>query len=434
MKIKTIEKSYDEVMAIPREKHQLPKRPSIFFRTLARMLSQIDLWKARFRYTGSIDKKGGPYFILMNHSSFIDLKIAHKLLYPMPFHIVCTHDTLVGKTFLMRSLGCIPTKKFVSDVALIHDIGHAIRKGTSVLMYPEAGYSFDGKATVMPKIGKLIKHLGVPVVYIETKGAFARDPLYNGLQLRRVPVSADIGVMLTKDDVEKMDSEEIDARLSLAFSFDNFAWQRENKVTISEPFRADGLDRVLYKCAHCGAEEHMHGEGIKLRCEACGKSYTLTEYGELAADSGETEFSHIPDWFEWQRREVRREILEGRYSLDIPVNIGVMRDYKALYMVGTGRLVHTLEGFYLTGCEGKLEYRQAAMASYGLNADFFWYEIGDIICIGDSSTLYYCFPPKEIPVTKTRLAAEELYKLHADKSYHHEHMMVHLPRRAKGET
>ena len=423
MKIKTVKKSYEEVAALPKEKHVSPRRPSIFFRTLVRILSQIDLMKARFRYTGSLDKKGGPYFVLMNHSSFIDLKIASKILYPMPYHIVCTHDAMVGKSWLMRRIGCIPTKKFVSDLGLIRDIKHAISRKTSVLMYPEAGYSFDGRATAMPKLGKLFKMLDVPVAYIETKGAFARDPLYNGLQIRRVPVSADVRVLFSRDEVRSMSVEELDAKVEFAFSFDNFAWQRECGIKIAVNFRADGLERILYRCAHCGKEGHMLGEGVKLTCRACGKSYTLTELGELSADVGKTEFSHIPDWYEWQRGEVRRELQEGTYALDIPVDIAVMTDYKALYQVGSGRLVHTLEGFYLTGCDGKLEYRQPARASFGLNADYFWYELGDIICIGNSQMLYYCFPPKEVPVAKARLAAEELYKLHEDRAYHLSHEM-----------
>ena len=330
---------------------------------------------------------------------------------------------MVGKSWLMRRIGCIPTKKFVSDLGLIRDIKHAISRKTSVLMYPEAGYSFDGRATAMPKLGKLFKMLDVPVAYIETKGAFARDPLYNGLQIRRVPVSADVRVLFSRDEVRSMSVEELDAKVEFAFSFDNFAWQRECGIKIAVNFRADGLERILYRCAHCGKEGHMLGEGVKLTCRACGKSYTLTELGELSADVGKTEFSHIPDWYEWQRGEVRRELQEGTYALDIPVDIAVMTDYKALYQVGSGRLVHTLEGFYLTGCDGKLEYRQPARASFGLNADYFWYELGDIICIGNSQMLYYCFPPKEVPVAKARLAAEELYKLHEDRAYHLSHEM-----------
>ena len=48
----------------------------------------------------------------------------------------------------------------------------------------------------------------------------------------------------------------------------------------------------------------------------CGKSYLLTELGELKADDGETEFSHIPDWYEWERECVRQEILDGTYKYE----------------------------------------------------------------------------------------------------------------------
>ena len=117
----------------------------------------------------------------------------------------------------------------------------------------------------------------------------------------------------------------------------------------------------------------------------------------------------------------REELLSGNYSLDIPVKIGIMNDFKALYMVGEGKLSHTLEGFRLTGCDGKLDYRQKALSSYTLNADYFWYEIGDIISIGDNKALYYCFPEQNVPVAKARLATEELYKLHQDREFHLQH-------------
>ena len=88
-----------------------------------------------------------------------------------------------------------------------------------------------------------------------------------------------------------------------------------------------------------------------------------------------------------------------------------MCDYKGLYMVGKGVLRHDKSGFNLVGCDGALNYSQSPTASYSLNADYFWYEIGDTICIGDNQRLYYCFPPKDVSVTKARLATEELYKM-----------------------
>ena len=417
MKIKVTDKSYKEVMALPREEHRKPLKPSIFFRTLLKLLSSADLKATNFHCRSiGMERLGAdePCLILMNHSSFIDLKIASTILYPRPFNIVCTSDGFVGKEWLMRHLGCIPTQKFVSDLGLVRDMVYTVKElHSSVLMYPEASYSFDGTATPLPEsIGKCVKMLGVPLVMIRTYGAFARDPLYNGLQLRKVDVSADMEYLLSPQEIAKASTAEINALLAERFSFDNFRDQQEQQIRITEPFRADGLNRVLYKCPHCGNEGAMTGKGTTLTCNSCGKTYLLTETGFLEAQEGETEFSHIPDWYRWERSCVRQELLDGSYRLDIPVRICMLVDSRSIYWVGEGRLIHTREGFHLSGCEGRLDYRQKPTSSYSLYSDYFWYELGDMICIGNSKALYYCFPTgQQDVVAKTRLAAEELYKL-----------------------
>lgn len=423
MKIKIKEKSYDEVLASPIGLQMSPVKPLRIFRLLLKLLSIPDLKATNFTHRSiGMEKLGRkePCLILMNHSSFIDLKIAASILYPRPFNIVCTSDGFVGKNWLMRAIGCIPTKKFVTDMTLVRDMQYALKKlGSSVLMYPEASYSFDGTATPLPdSIGKCLKILGVPVVMIRTYGAFARDPLYNNLKLRQVNVSADMEYLLSPEDIQAKSAVELNAIIQERFSFDNFRWQQENNIRIAEAFRADCLNRVLYKCPHCQAEGKMVGEKSRIYCQSCKKEYELTEYGFLRALDGDTEFEHIPDWYRWERESVRKELLEGTYLLDIPVEICMMVNTKSIYKVGTGRLRHTAEGFHLTGCDGKLDYTQKPSASYSLYSDYYWYEVGDVICIGNGDALYYCFPTDGGDVVaKTRLAAEELYKIVKQPQY-----------------
>ena len=417
MKIKTVKKSYEQVMALPREKRREPKKPNWLFRTLLYVASMPDLWATRFRCKRiGMEKLGKrqPALFLMNHSSFIDLEIASTVLYPRPFNIVCTSDGIVGKRWLMRQLGCIPTQKFVPDFKLVRHMVHAVRKNKcSILMYPEASYSFDGTATPLPdSLGSCLKLLGVPVVMIRTQGAFARDPLYNNLQKRHVRVTAEMEYILSPEQIKASTPEQLNGILREQFSFDYFRWQQQNGIQIRESFRADYLNRVLYQCPHCSTEGRMQGKGTVLRCEACGKEWELTELGFMRALDGETEFAHVPDWYAWQRANVRCELEKGSYALDVEVDICMLVDTKAVYRVGEGRLYHDADGFRLTGCEGKLDYRQKPLASYSLYADYYWYELGDMICIGDAEVLYYCFPKTGGDVVaKTRLAAEELYRM-----------------------
>ena len=386
---------------------------------LIRILSIFDLLPTRFTYTWKDKEKLGkkePCLILMNHSSFIDMKIASKIFFPRRYGIVCTSDSFVGgfMSLLIRLIGCIPTQKFVTDVGLIKDMEYLLKKKKcSILMYPEASYSFDGTATALPrKMGVLLKKLGVPVVTVITQGAFTREPLYNCLQKRDVPVRADVKVLATAEEVKTLSVAQLDALLDEAFSFDNFKWQQENNIKVTESFRGDGLNRILYKCPHCGTEGKTEGKGTDLICHACGKEYTLTELGFLEAKDGDAAFTHIPDWYAWQRQEVRKELENGSYMLDVDVSIGVMVNFEAIYMVGEGHLTHTVDGFTLTGCDGKLHYTQGPLSCYGLYADYYWYEIGDMICIGNNDVLYYCFPKNSGDVVaKTRMATEELYKM-----------------------
>jgi len=261
-------------------------------------------------------------------------------------------------------------------------------------------------------MGVLLKKLGVPVVTVMTKGAFTREPLYNNLKKRpKVGVSAHVKCLLTADEIKEKTVRELDEILDNAFTFDHFAWQQEQNIHVTEAFRADGLERILYKCCDCGHEGKMTGKGTTLTCSACGKTWEMDTLGRLSATDGETKFSHIPAWYAWERDQVRQELEQGSYRMDAEVDIGVMVDYKAVYMVGQGSLVHDENGFRLTGCDGKLDYSQGPLACYGLYSDYYWYELGDIVCIGNKDVLYYCFPRGGDPVAKTRMAAEELYKL-----------------------
>ena len=416
MKINTRNLPYEEVLKLPRLEHRTPRMPSRLLAGVVRIGSAPPLWKTKFHYTTERMELVGdePCLILMNHCSFTDMKLAYGIFYPKPLGIITSVDAMTGILGkLMRILGCTPTHKYVSDLTLIKDMEYMLKTNkTSVLMYPEAGYSFDGRTTTLPrKLGILMKKLGVPVVTVITQGAFHRDPLYNMLQIRDVKVSAHVKCLATAEELKELSVAELDARLDEAFSFDNFAWQRDNRISIDVPFRADGLHRILYKCPHCGAENRMEGKGIHLTCHACGRQWEMDEFGQLHALEGETEYPHIPDWYAWERECVRKELEDGTYLLDTDVQIGIQVNLDGICMIGTGHLTHDLNGFHLTGADGQLDYTQSPVAAHTLYADYYWYEIGDVIGIGNNEFSYFCFPRADVSVTKARLATEELYKL-----------------------
>jgi ribosomal protein S27AE len=326
---------------------------------------------------------------------------------------VATTDAFIGKGWLMRQLGCMETKKFTTDVQLVREMKTMLKeKKSSVLMFPEAGYSLDGRATVLPdSLGKCVKALGVPVVMVTTRGAFLRQPLYNNLKKRKLSVTAEVEYLLSPADNAEKSMTELNGIIQDKFAFDNFRDQKEKGIVIDEPDRAEGLERVLYKCPNCGVEHKMAGAGTRLTCGACGKAYELTTLGELCAEDKNTEFSQVSEWVDWQRESVKAELSEDKYRLDTPVNVCAIVDSKCIYDLGAGRLTHDKKGFCLTGVDGSFVYEQSATAAYTINADFYFYQIADVINIGDKNIQFFCFPIGEkTSVFKARLAAEEAYK------------------------
>jgi len=422
MKIKITDKSYEDVINAPQPKRKKPKKQTAFWRNVMYLASKSEIKAVDFSYEEKnmegIDKNT-PCLFLMNHSSFTDLQIASLLFRDRQYHIVCTNDGFIGKEGLMMSIGCIPAKKFIADVNLVKDMKYAIDKlGSSILMFPEASYSFDGTTTPLPdSLAKCVKLLNVPVVMVRTTGAFLRDPLYNCLQKRKVKVSATVEKIIAKEDIKGLSQQEINDILNEAFVYDHFREQYAAGIIVDESFRADGLNRALYKCPNCNTEGKMIGKGVTIKCEECSVEYELTEKGKLCMRgdmvAGDGRFEFVSDWYAWQREAVKKEIMSGKYVMDYDVDILMLSDMESIYRIGEGHLHHDKDGFVLTGCDGKLNYKQNPKSSYSLYADYFWYEQGDMISIGDGRYQYYCFPKdqKNAVVAKARLATEELFKL-----------------------
>ena len=83
-----------------------------------------------------------------------------------------------------------------------------------------------------------------------------------------------------------MSVQEINETLRKALAYDEYQYQKDNGILITEPFRAQGLHKILYQCPHCGQEFHMHSEGAEIFCDACGKRWLWQEDGYLKAIEG----------------------------------------------------------------------------------------------------------------------------------------------------
>jgi hypothetical protein len=140
----------------------------------------------------------------------------------------------------------------------------------------------------------------------------------------------------------------------------------------------------------------------------------MSELGQLRALSGETEFPHIPDWYEWQRANVHREVAEGAYSFEAEVRIESLPNAKGFITFdGPGRLPHNMDGFTLTGAyEGEtFSLNWTVQSLYSCHIEYDYMGRGDCVDLNTNDDTLYLFPGgNDFAVTKIALATEELYR------------------------
>ena len=402
----------------PYDTGKLPRRQPLLFTTILYLGSRICMLGKKYKIE-KIGMRGlkPPYILLCNHMYFVDFYLNAIATFPHRVNNVATIDGYYRRPLLMELLGCICKRKFTNDMSLLRSIRHVLTVHKDVLcMYPEARYTPIGTTAPLPdSIGKLIKRSGVPVVVLLHHGNYLHTPFWDKDRPRKVPLYSTMTQILTAEDVAQKSADEIMAIVREAMTYDEYKWQKEQGLRITEPERARGIHKVLYQCPHCQAESRMDSRGHELFCTACGKVWELGELGELTAKEGETEFSHIPDWFEWERLQVRKQVEDGSYYFEDTVDVHSLPIAERFIHLGEARLTHTIEdGLVLEGFYNDKPYRvqRAPGGMYGLHVeyDYVYVKPEDCIDISTADDSFYCYPTKQNVITKLSFAVEEIYR------------------------
>lgn len=288
-----------------------------------------------------------PFLVYGSHNSFMDFYVTPLALKPYRANYI---SELEGFEFfgewIYRRIGCLGTRKFINDQHLVKNIGKVIKRGDIMVIYPEARYANVGtNSHLTPSIAKLAKLLKVPVVTINMHGNYLQQPIWNLKERKGARLKAELKCVVRPEEVGKLSVDEIFSRISNELQYDEYKYQLENKISIKDEWRAEGLHYPLYRCRKCGKDFAMTSSGSKITCKFCGDSYEMDEYGVLNSTEGKK--IHIPDWYEWQRGFVHDEIREGKYKLDIPVRIWALPNSVNFVDCGEGRLIHDNNGFSL---------------------------------------------------------------------------------------
>ena len=394
---------------------KLVKRPSAFWYGLERTLEVFLLPPVQIKRINCEGLKP-PYIVIASHASFTDFPTVNRAIKCRSTWVVSVEE-FCGKDWLMRQIGCIYKRKFTNELAPVKNIIHSVKNlHTTCTFFPEARYSLIGKnEPIDGAIGKLVKTCNCPLVFIRMNGNYLRSPQWNKHPYRKVPLQTEMIQLVTAQEVATMTADEIQKRVEDNFVYNDYAWQRANNVHIDLPTRAENMHRVLYQCPSCGTEFETVGKGTKVKCNHCGKSWTLDTLGNLVADDGKDIFTDPCEWYDWQNANVTKQVQDGTYRFVDKVRVERLVDTKTGFvaMEGTAQMIQDECGITVDGTlDGKpfhLHRDAATMSSLHIEYDF--KGRGDALDLYDGEYTYWVYPltAKNV-LTKLHFAQIALHK------------------------
>lgn len=368
----------------------------------------------------------GPFLVISTHQGFSDYFIAPRMLFPRRANYVSDMEGFAnyGK-WLYKHGGCIGKRRYVPDIAVVKNVRYALYQlKQPVVIFPESRHSDAGITSNLPgNLGKLVKNLNVPLVILSAHGSYLANPFWDEPHTRKSKLSARLELVYTKDEIESLSPVEIQRTIEEKLFYDEYQWQLDKKIKITYPRRAEGLHKPLYKCISCGSEGNMNSQDTRLWCDCCKVHWVMNEYGQLVEEGNKKQTIHIPDWYNWERKQVKENIIAGNYQgIDIPVSIEALPNEKGFVSLGTGRLIHNMSGYRLSLDDMNSDAAKRLVDTFPLQitnkalestqTEYNYREKGKCIVLSTKDCCYYVYSEsQEFIVTKLEFAVEELGRL-----------------------
>lgn len=394
-----------------------------------------------------------PYLVISTHQGFSDYYITPLALFPHRANYVSDMEGFAAfGEWLYRAIGCIGKRRYVPDVSVVKNMKQALDGGQSVVVYPESRHCNVGTTSYIPSnMGKLVKMMKVPLVILTAHGSYLANPFWDEEHTRKVPMEATLEGVYTAEEVAKLSAEQIQQTIEEKLKYDEYAWQQAKGIVISDKNRGSGLHKALYQCRACGEEFAMRSGGSRLWCEKCGAQWELTEQGCLQSveekftgrgdlqsveaeaagpekvqsvevepggqvvlqpgeDVQSDNFIHIPDWYEWQRKNVEREVEQGDFKLTFRVRVEALPNAKGFVELGEGVLTMDKQRFILKMEEVEEIFfphhtRESVQTEYNYRGK------GMAIVLSDRDCCYYVYSEDEhFNPTKLQFTGEYLHQ------------------------
>ena len=362
-----------------------------------------------------------PYILISTHASMLDFYMALMLTFPHRVYWISTVEEFIPRYFIFRRIGVLAKRKFTNDPKGARRYLEVLQKKKILVIYPEARYSFMGETERIDNgLGRMAKMANVPVVMIREHGHYLYCPQWSDRKVRKVrPIVDEVMTIVDRNELEELSANEIQERINENFYNSEEEWMDRKKILIKYNDRAVGLQRILYKCPHCGTEFEMSTNEHFIKCNHCGVTYDYLENGHLKCLNDETKFEYPSQWYKWEKECVKKEVIEGTYHFEDDVRVEKLLGAKIGFVPQEGHyhLTHDIEGgFVVKGVDNDFVFRRSSLQSYALHIEYNYLDRGAFLELADTKDIFFIYPlNKPEQLTKIHFAVEHIYNHFKEK-------------------
>jgi 1-acyl-sn-glycerol-3-phosphate acyltransferase len=286
-------------------------RRSLFWRLSIFAVHTVIRSKFRFFITkGSEPLPPSPYIVVANHGTFFDPWIVggHS---PAPLSIMMNDDGFRSGAltrWYLRNIGAFPKKKGAHDFKAMKMTIQFLRSGYGVLIFPEGQTTWDGETQpIYGGIEKILKKVGCSLVIMRLNGNFLTKPWWAHTYRRgRVGISIKV---LKPGQIAALSDEALLEAIRTGIYQNDVKDPANRAVEFRGKDLALGLERFVWMCMHCEAEDRLTTEGDLIRCEACGHVWRIDPWCRLTEENGAPAAqADLKDWSEWHKQKVKARL------------------------------------------------------------------------------------------------------------------------------
>lgn len=243
------------------------------------------------------DTRKRAYLILMNHQTGFD-QFFLGMAFPGTVYYIASED-LFSNGFISKMLtylvAPIPIKKQTTDVHAILNCMRVAREGGTIALAPEGNRTFGGENVHMnPAIAKLVKKLGLPLVFYRIEGGYGVHPRWSDV-VRRGKMHCYVSRIMEPEEYSPLSDRELNEIIKTELYV--------NEGCLSGEFRhkktAEYLERAMYVCPWCGLSEfESHNDTIE--CKKCHRKVQYLYTKELKGVNCDFPYTFTTQWYNAQ--------------------------------------------------------------------------------------------------------------------------------------